>query len=443
MGNKKFLIILFLISLCIPSFAKEVTDTLESSKRDRVIVTYDITENNGKITVKFLDAKKKLGTIYRNKYKKLDEVIVLFFDRTGNYEDNMKFSGINTEAFMVPKEINYKISKDGYFFLNDNPALSMELEVDGNVELSIPIFLAHYEGKHRYEVFSRCENMVISLSKKKQAKALDKPIIQSVSQVVTTQEEADINLSEKEKEEVAKNLINSIEEGLGASDISYSVQKNAERLNELWPEIKDPDIKKQCENILRRYDLALNNKKDSDREKENSEREKEKEEEAQKLISYAQNILMKDDLSDYDLSDLRTTAQKLQMESSAVKDEALKLQMKQTTETCNERIVQIEKKKEQRNIWMIIGGVLLVILMFVGNQTFQHFRNAKSQKSLMEMQENVAKRAENEAKRRARSIAQSQIHKTQYEARKRTRNAIRDSISNISKKGKGNKEVSI
>ena len=442
MGSRKFLFALFLL-LCSGIWAKEVTDTLESTKRDRVIVTYDITQNNGQVIVKFINANKKLGRSFKDRYKKLNEVVVLFFDKMGNYGDETEFLGLSPEPFMVPSGVSYKISRDGFFLLNDNQKLELELKSTESEELKIPIYIAHYEGKHRYKVFSRCEDLIIRLSKKKSVSTTDEAITQTVSQTVTTQEEVDGNLGEQEKEEVAINLINSIEEGLGASEISSSIQRNAERLNDLWPEIKDPHIKKQCEDILRRYDLAVNIKKDSEREQKKREQEKEKEEDAQKLISYAQSILMKDELSDYDLSDLRTTAQKMQMESSAIKNEALKAQMKQTSDACNEKIAQIEKKKEQCNIWMIVGGVFLVILLFVGNQTFQHFRNVKNQKSIMDMQQNVVKRAEDEAKRRARNMAHSQINRAQGEARGKARSAFNDGMGKMGKKRKGNKGITI
>lgn len=443
MGRKQILIIISFIFFCVSSRAKEVTDTLVSSMRDRVIVTYDITHNNGLVTIKFIDAKKKLGRTYQDKFRKLDEVTVVFFDRTGNYEDKMEFSGINTNAFMIPKEVKYKASKDGYFLLNDNPTLSLELKSGENTELSIPIFIAHYEGKHRYMVFSRCEDLKINLSKKKSAKIADEAITQTVSQTVTTQEEMGGNIGEQDKEEVARNLINSIEEGLSASEISTSVQRNAERLNDLWPEIKDPQIQKQCEDILRRYDMAVNLKKDSEHEKENIEQEKKKEEEVQKLISYAQSILVKDDLSDYDLSDLRTTVQKMQMEQFTIQSETLKAQMMQTSEACNEKIRQIEKEKEQRNLWMIIGGVLLGIFAFVGNKVYEHVKNAKNQKSILEMQANAIKQAEEEAKRRARNMAQKQTQQTQGEVKQKTNYVVNKGVGKTGKNGKGKKEISI
>lgn len=443
MGRKQILIIISFIFFCVSSRAKEVTDTLVSSMRDRVIVTYDITQYNGQVTIKFIDVKKKLGRAYQDKFRKLDEVTVVFFDRTGNYEDQIEFSGINTNAFMIPKEVKYKASKDGYFLLNDNPTLFLELKSGENTELSIPIFIAHYEGKRRYMVFSRCEDLKIILSKKKSAKMSDETSTQTVSQTVTTQEEIGGSLGEYDKEEVAKNLINSIEEGLSSFEISTSVQRNAERLNTLWPEIKDSHVKKQCEDILRRYDIAMNLKKDSELEKENLELEKKKEEEVIKIIDYAQGVLAKDDDTDYYLSDLRATSQKLQMESSTVKDEVLKEKIKQMSDKCDQKVVEIEKKKEQHNLWMIIGGVILAVVGFIGNKAFQIYNNKKEQEKILKMQDDIAKRAESEAKRRARNMAQKQTQQTQGEVKQKTNYVVNKGVGKTGKNGKGKKEISI
>ena len=59
------------------------------------------------------------------------------------------------------------------------------------------------------------------------------------------------------------------------------------------------------------------------------------------------------------------------------------------------------------------------------------------------MQQNVVKRAEEEARRRARNMARSQINRVQGEARRKTRNAINDGIGKIGKKGNGNNRISI
>ena len=402
MGSKNILIAFVLLFACASVWAREVTDTLESSKRDRVIVTYDITQNNGQITIKFLDAKKKLGRTYRDKYKKLDEVAVVFFDRTGNYEDNMEFSGINTDAFMIPKEVKYKVSKDGYFLLNDNPTLSMELKSGENAELSIPLFIAHYEGKRRYKVFSRCEDLKINLSKKKSLRVQDTSTQQLTTQTITTQEEMDGTDADLA---VANSLINRIN-GLLAEQEEYPF---SDELKQAISSLREISYRPIDSNLSSRIGEVLS----------------------------ACNIKEKE----------------LKAEAKAAEDAAAKnaeLQAKLAEEQAQARQDSIataaqQKAEEDRkqNLWLIIGGVILAILAFVGNQTFQHFRNVKNQKSIMDMQQNVVRRAEDEAKRRARNMARSQINRVQGEARRKTRSAITDGIGKIGKKGKGNKGISI
>lgn len=402
MGSRKILIAFVLLFACVSVLAREVTDTLESSKRDRVIVTYDITQNNGQITIKFLDVKKKLGGTYREKYQKLNEVAVLFFDRTGNYEDDMEFSGINTDAFMIPKEVKYKASKDGYFLLNDNPTLTMELKYSENAVLSIPLFIAHYEGKHRYKVFSRCENLNIYLSKKKSVRVQDVSTQQLMTQTIISQEEMEGTDADVA---VANSLINRIN-GLLAEQEEYpfsdELKQAISSLREISYRPIDSDLSSRIGEVL----SACNSK------------EKVLKEEA-KAAEYA-------------------AARNAEIQAKLAEEKAQARQ---------DSIAAVAQKKAEenrkQNLWLIIGGVILAILVFVGNQLFQHFRNVKNQKSIMDMQQNVVRRAEDEAKRRARNMTQSQINRVQGEARHKTRNAITDGIGKKGNKGKGNKGISI
>lgn len=402
MGNKKYIYFLILLFANLSVQAKEVSDTLESTKRDRVIVTYDITQNNGKVTIKFLGVKKKLGSAYRDKYKKLDEVTVVFFDRTGNYEDKMAFSGVNTEALMIPKEIKYESSKDGYFLLNDIPTISMEFKSGENAELSIPLFMAHYEGKRRYKVFSRCEDLKIKLSKRKSSNVQDATDLQLSTQTITTQEELDGTDADAA---VASSLINRINGLLAEQDeypFSDELKQAISSLREISYRPIDGNLSSKIGEVLAACNL------------------KEKE---------------------------------LKAEAKAAADEATKnaeLQAKLAEEQAQARqdsiaAVAQQKAEEERkqNLWLIIGGAILAVLAFVGNQTFQHFRNVKNQRSIIDMQQNVVKRAEDEAKRRARNMAQSQVNRVQGDVKRETRNAINDGIDKIGKKGKGHKGISI
>ena len=146
--------------------AKEVKDTLISDAGDRIILTYSVTNSGGQVSVKFTNAQKKLGSQHQKKYKKLDEVAVVFFDRNGNYAD-MKFDGMETSAFMVPAGATYTRSKDGYFLLNDYPTLQLSLQQGETPQLHLPLFLASYEGKRHYKVFAQCGTLTIDTKQPK------------------------------------------------------------------------------------------------------------------------------------------------------------------------------------------------------------------------------------------------------------------------------------
>ena len=401
MGNRKFLFALFLL-LCSGIWAKEVTDTLESTKRDRVIVTYDITQNNGQVVVKFIDAKKRLGRTFKDKYKKLDEVVVLFFDRMGNYGDETEFSGISPEPFMVPSGVSYKISRDGYFLLNDNQKLSLELKSAETEELKIPIYIAHYEGKHRYKVFSSCGDLIIKLSKHKQTVNPSNPTTQLTTQTITTQEEVDGALSELDEANILIKVVYDLLDDQEGEEFSGELQQSISKLRVIGHSTSDHSLSSRISDVLADC------------------KQKEKELKASAIAA-----------ADAAAKEAELQAKKAQEEAQARQDSIAAAAQQKAEED------------RKQNLWLIIGGVFLAILAFVGNQIFQHFRNVKNQKSIMDMQQNVVKRAEDEAKRRARSMAHSQINRVQGEVRRKSRGAVNDGISKISKKGKGNKGITI
>lgn len=402
MGNRKFLFASFLL-LSSGIWAKEITDTLESTKGDRVIVTYDMTQNNGQVVIKFIDVKKRLGRIFKDKYKKLDEVVVLFFDRTGNFEDKMVFSGIDTEAFMIPASVSYRISRDGYFLLNDNPTLSIELKSAESEELKIPIFIAHYEGKHRYEIFSRCENLVVKLFKRKQTTNTGSTSTQVTTQTITSQEEVDGALSETDEAKILIKIIYDLLDEQDGDEFTDELQQSISKLRVIGHSTSDRSLSSRISDVLADC--------------------KQKEKELKASANAAAGAAAKE---------AELQAKKAEEEEAQARQDSIAAAAQQ----------KVEKDRKQ-NLLLIIGGVVLAVFGFVGNQVFQYFRNVKNQKSIMDMQQNVVKRAEDEAKRRARNMAQGQINRVQSGARQKTQNAINNGIGKIGKRGKGNKGISI
>ena len=405
MEYKKFMIAMSFFSVCVSTWAKEVTDTLDSSKGDRVIISYDISQNNGQITIKFHDAKKKLGRTYRDKYKKLDQVAVLFFDKKGNYEENMVFSGIDIDAFMIPKEVKYKKSNDGYFLVGNTPPLSIELKYGESAELSIPIFLAHYEGKLHYKVFSRCEDLKIKLSKMKSAKTTDETITQTVSQTITTQEELE-----------------------GEFTIADEVNILVKKVNDLLAEQNEyPFTDELKQAISRLRDRSYHKSISSD----------------SKLSAQISEVLTACKLKEDKMKDAADAAVKAAAQDAEQQARLAEKEAQARQDSIDAEAAKVAEEERKQNLWMIIGGILLAVFLFIGNQTFQHFRNVKNQQSMIEMQQKVVKRAEDEAKRRARSMAQSQVNRVQNEARRKTRTVINDKIGKIGEKGKDKKGISI
>ena len=95
----------------------------------------------------------------------------------------------------------------------------------------------------------------------------------------------------------------------------------------------------------------------------------------------------------------------------------------------NDSIMAVQQEQAEKdkklNIWMIIGGVILAILAFIGNQVFQSFRNNRNQMNMMNIQRSIANRAEAEAKRQARNAIRSTTNRTVNQAKSKVREAVR------------------
>lgn len=390
MKGYKFLCTICLFFTCLNLSAIEKVDTLYSSKNDRLIITYDVTYSNGRVSIRFADVKKKLGTTYSDKYKKLNEIAVVFFDRTGNYDD-LKFSGITVNAFMVPSEASYNRSSDGYFLLNDTPVINFDVKSGDVSDLSIPIYLAHYEGKRKYEVFTQCGNLVIPLKENQRtASAL------VTSQVtVTSTEEIESGLSEEDEAQIRINRVADLIKEQRKLPMAEELTHEVSMLRELRYKITDRNLSNKIAETLADYDSKK-----------------------QELEAKAES-----------------DAQKAQ-EAAALEAKHEKEQAQARQDSINAVAEQKAEQQQQRNLWMIIGGVVLAILGFVGNQVLQYFRNVKSQKNIMEMQQSMAKRAESEAKRRAESLVKSQTNKMANDVKNKARGMVKDSVGKMAKNKK-------
>ena len=361
--------------------AKVARDTVFTAAGDRVILTYELTNSGNRTTVRFVGQQKKLGKANARKYKDLSKVAVMFFDRTGNYGDDVTISNMVPEAFMLPPGVRCEKSNDGFYLVQAEPEL--RFTVKSRAKISIPVYLAYKPKKGRYVLFAKSDGLDIALGARERGEA-GTVKAQTVSQTIVSTAEleaADVEeIKVLESLSLARRLIAEATE-LPFSDnlldeVSYLRQKRREMTNDaILAEISD---------VLDRYEA----KKESLEEEAAAE---------QMAMQRAENI-------------------RAQREAQSIKAQ-------------NDSIAAAQQlaaeKEKRRNFWMVIGGIILAVLAFVGNQVIQGVRNRNNQKRMMSIQQDMVERAEAEAKRFARNSVMNKAGRMENAARRKASEAIR------------------
>ncbi len=438
----KTLLLIFILLWCgrLSSFTKEVRDTISSSSNDYVFVKYNIVEQNGKITISFSEVRKQLGLKYKDKYDKLNKICVIFFDRGGDYKDTF-ISDTGTEPLMVPSdEIRYQRSEEGYVRLDDRTVITLDLLVEQST-LSLPIYLANYEGKQRYKVFAKCGSLNIGLKKRKSLDGQSTKTTEIVKKEIPITEQVEVS-SDITPTQEAELLIDKVRECLGQEELSLAsletLGRRIDRLRDLEVIIQDKSLQSKIQNVLQIYDsqiqVAKQQQNDDIKTGEIIAQQQEKEKQAKEDLAYVQERLENvKDLSENDIVELKNCSNNLRRKAHGIDNKELSQQMKETADKCDSEIKKIEESKSRRNLFMIVGGILLCILLFIGNQIFQHFRDIRNIKSMEDAQNKIAKRAEGEARRRAQSMIRSKTNRLQGQIRQTSRDAVRTGVNNVAK----------
>lgn len=395
----KFSTIIGLLVLCVLAQAKVVDTTLSSSSGDQVTITYRITQENGKISIEFLHVKKTLGK-HKRKYRNSDEIVALFFDKKGGYPSDVSFTGsINTTAFTIPSGLTYtRINNDGYFILDHTPApeLHFQSNTTKKVNLSIPIYLAKHSKKGTYELFQDCGSLEIAITPEMKPQTSGKKPGQVIDTVF---EEVEGNNDEV----IARSLIRSIktELQLQESTLSDELKKKVSNLSAL--NITDKNLKKEIEQIKQE---CLDKKNELKKQEEDKKQEEAK----------AQNEKREKDLF-IRCTDINTCDQYLYIygDTGTYSDMVKKKR---------DDLIKEDDKQKKRNIWMILGGALLAALLFVGNQVMRTISNNRTQRSIMEMQQDLTHKATSRVERKAASAIQNKTHQITSSVRNKPRELI-------------------
>ena len=393
-------VLLLLISLC--ASAREVTDTLYSTTNDRVIVTYSITQKGNKVDLQFQSVRKRLSDRHQSSYyKEIDKIQTFFFDRIGISKE-MQFTGETPSAIVFPAKAKYKKSNYGYYIVEQKPVLSFELESEKATSFTVPIYLAHYEGKQQYKIFSSCGDLVIQLAT---GSHQSKDSGQSKGKTTNQQkngedDEEDDGTAELNDE--ALSLIGSIMSSLPRQDtlpMESTLERKVDNLVDLQSKIKDKHIARQIEETLTAY---------NDRKKELGKKIEGRAKQIAEDNAFT-NCNTKEEFERY----------ARQYPNGRHVDKA-----KEKIQEFDDKAKEEEKSKKKRTIWMIIGGALLAILLFVGNQALQSFRNMRTQRSIMQMQKEATSRAESKARSKVQGEISKQTKKVIGKARTSGQNII-------------------
>ena len=387
------------------AFAHKVTETLSTPEGDKVAITYEITQKSGKVSICFTNARKTLGN-HGTKRPNPDETVVLFFDRKGGYDGDVRFSGeINTNALTIPAGLEYKKSEDGYFIIGQStpPTLTFDMATTETVNVSVPIYLAKHPKRGRYEIFRHCGNLDIAIVPEAVPQKTGRQ--QKTVEYSVEYEESTFSFDDEARQRIAH--INAL---LEFQDDSFSPELVNEiaSLSALRDKVDDKRILKEIDETLER----CNGKRDEIRQQARQRDDASKQEEAQAQKEAEERQLY------LGCMDIQACQHYLELYPNGT--------YRPEVEAKLARLEAEEKdtkaRQQKRTVWMIIGGALLAALLFVGNQALQGIRNIKTQRSIMEMQQDMTRHATSTAKRRTKSL----LHNKTHQAMNATRNKSRD-----------------
>lgn len=391
--------------------AREVRDTVLTRQNDKIILTYNVSSDNGRMVIDFPTPPRIIPSSTSELYKackgEIDRLKVVVFDREG-VSDKTTWSGISPKAFMVPSGMSHDESADGYFILGESEPIEFRKQTDARVNVKLPLYIAVYNKKRNFLIAAVGE-APLSVASPATAPARTRQR-EETRRGVETERIAVTSSVELEADNAA------ITSALGSIDMikelleretevpfSQMLQSEINSLHSLKNQIRDRDVLNKINDVLFLC---------SDKER--------------------------------DLKD----AQNQSALAAKAQEQALIQQQKQEAETqqkaAEEKAREQEKKQQKRTMWMIISGVILAILGFIGNAVFKHFRDLRNQKSIMQMQESLARQAQHEAGRRTREIIRNKAHQAANKGRNKLRNTMNNrTVSNGTKKTNNNKPRSI
>lgn len=465
---------LFMCAVWLMCVAQSHKSVLKNSDGDEFTIQYTVKHQEGKTVISFEHVSDiRLGNKNKTKYsQKQDKGLIraIFMDGSNFNEDETKVEMENDivqwSQFTTPAHWKYGIQdKSNVFCLNDrnsHPEISFTGERDQAI-LKIPIYLAYISSKDKhywygkkkgvitsYHIFSEFKPLEINLTipkVKSEKPAPNQPQpkhkeVQVIEDSLVIDSEPDSNLELNQPDLNAKKLIKEIEreleKGSGLSDYEAlefydQLKPKIESLEKLKNEASD-EVRQEIDNLKGRYDDGRND--------------------AEKQIEVINNhdgyVLGELDKLDNRLDsctwrrlglidDIEKVYQSICQE---YKDKVSPAVQHKLTDF-NQKIIEVKKRLKP---YLIIRKVLLGLLAFItlalsllGYSRWKNNLEQKKMKSFEAMQQKMVRRAENEAKRRAQSVARNKTHQMVGKAKQKGRQAVRSGVTELGERARGKK----
>jgi len=353
----------FFLTVCLSGLCQPQSVSLMTDSGDRILVLYEISEDGDDLLLSFLEVNVKGGS-----GKLLDlvkgDIQVVLFDRRGNLP--LFSSDATIDPLAVPAELEYSASGDGVFFLRESPVLKFKrLTRTKDIQLYLPIYIAERHILHSGYRLTGKVGMDVRVAAEEQPDIQDGESVSSISGMPGVPSESE----ERDYSEINQSvsIVKTITEQQMSLPFSETFMIEIAKLR-TWAddESMTQPVREKIRSALGSYEKkSAELEKKADREKQQM-----KEEEEQREAERQAEELKKE----------------LQEEQRA-----------------------LEEKKSR--LKMIIGGILLAVVGVIGNQFLQYFRNMKTQKGMMEMQQQMANRIQKKAESKARQLTAGGVSK--------------------------------
>ena len=386
MRLQRIFFVLLLAVMCpeLSLWAEEHSETIRTQQGDQIVLCYDIEHKNNQVIISLTrNPVITLGPQHRGAYGdsyRDNKIKCLYFEtnkeKYGGKKQKPDFNGLQPSAMRITnadlRSSDY--NGFGYVELEQNKQIVLTLGDGNSPRVSIPVYLTEYKGKNKLKLID-VSTIPLSIDltkpapkpKVRQQQPNPNPVNTDKGSGVEVRREA---VYEEQYIPASQEELTDVGDTGGVGGGVFSIQQQIDRARNILARQEGEQISDDLNKVL--DDLAAMSSTCSPEEK--------------------------------------AAIEKLKADVQQKKAE-LKQAAKDAKDAEKEKQEEEDAKQKKRNIWMIIGGALLAVLLFVGNQVMQHLRNRSQVRSMQELQDRAMHQAEGQIKQRTRSMVQQQMGK--------------------------------